>query len=58
LKKRQQDPSKHFNTEGELSQAAQEGWEMLNWAVVDRSIDSMSKPVQHDFSKYGGYTKS
>jgi polyphosphate kinase 2 (PPK2 family) len=31
LQKRQQDPSKHFKTEEEFIQAAQEEWEMLDW---------------------------
>jgi DNA-directed RNA polymerase delta subunit len=57
LRKRQQDPSKHFNTEGEFIQAAQEEWEMLDWAAVDRLIDSMNKRVQQVLKKHGGHTK-
>jgi hypothetical protein len=44
-KQQQQDPSKRFNIEDEFIQAAQEEWEKLDWAAVDRSIDSMNKRV-------------
>jgi hypothetical protein len=44
-RKRQQDPSKRISTEGGFIQAAQEEREMLDWAAVDRSIDSMNKPL-------------
>jgi hypothetical protein len=55
---RQQDPSKHFNTEEEFIQAAQEEWEKLDWTSVDKSIDSMNKRVQQVLKKHGGHTKS
>jgi hypothetical protein len=42
LQKRQQDPSKRFNTKEEFIQAAQEEWEKLDWAAVDKLIDSMN----------------
>jgi hypothetical protein len=57
LRKRQQDPSKRFNTEEEFIQAAQEEWEKLDWAAVDKSIDSMNKRVQQVLKKHGGHTK-
>jgi hypothetical protein len=53
LRKRQQDPSKYFNTEGEFIQAAQEEWKKLDWAAVDKSIDNMNKWVQQVLEKYG-----
>jgi transposase len=56
-RKRQQDPSKRFNTEEEFIQAAQEELEKLDWAAVDKSIDSMNKRVQHVLKKHEGHTK-
>jgi hypothetical protein len=56
LRERQQDLSKHFNTEEAFIQAAQEEWEKLDWAAVDKSIDSMNKRVQV-LKKHGGHTK-
>jgi transposase len=38
LRKRQQDSSKYFNTEEEFIQAAQEEWEILDWAAVDNQL--------------------
>jgi transposase len=44
-KQQQQYPSKRFNIEEEFIQSAQEEWEKLDWAAVDRSIDNMNKRV-------------
>jgi hypothetical protein len=55
--KRQQDPSNLFNTEEEFIQAAQEEWEKLDWAAVDKSIHNTNKRVQQVLKKHGGHTK-
>jgi hypothetical protein len=37
--------------------ASQEEWEKLDWAAVDKSIDSMNKRVQQVLKKYRGHTQ-
>jgi hypothetical protein len=39
-----------------FTQAAQEDWEKLYWAAVDKSIDSMNKLVQHVLKKHRVHT--
>jgi hypothetical protein len=56
LRKRQRDPSKRSNTKDEFIQAAQEEWEKLDWAVVEKSIDSTNKRVQV-LKKHGSHIK-
>jgi hypothetical protein len=57
LRKLQQGPSNRFITEEEFIQAAQEEWDRLDWATIDRSIDSMNKQVQRVLKKHGGRPK-